>query len=527
MKSKLLLFFLSLISILLIPLSVSADNSDEAAELIEEILKYKLETTGNGNIQEWIDSSVAENAGVSSEWYVIALRSYGDYDFSEYYTALEKYLAENDVKNSVTEKKYALTLAASGSSAEYISEAADNSENQGIMSLIFSLHLANNGFGNVSPQEYGDMILSMRKDDGGWAVMGSVSDTDVTAMAIQSLAPLYKTDEDIKAAADKAIDLLSSRQLDSGDFESMGKPNAESTAQVICALSSLGIDCQKDERFIKNGCTLIDGLKKYRLDGGGFSHLENEAYSETATVQALYSLISAEKLCSLYVFDSNTEADAETAVTAPSVQTETEQESTIQSKTEDSFNESPDIKIMIIIFIGAAAVILCIVMLISGKRHYKNFIAVTAISAVLIIIVSLSDIRSADDYYSGEKQSKTEPIGTVTITIRCDRASEKSDAEHIPENGIILDTVSYEIEQGDTVYTILTEAAQEYGIILESNGISYISGINRLYEFDFGELSGWIYHVNGESPSVGCGEYILSDKDKIEWLYTCELGNDL
>ena len=55
----------------------------------------------------------------------------------------------------------------------------------------------------------------------------------------------------------------------------------------------------------------------------------------------------------------------------------------------------------------------------------------------------------------------------------------------------------------------------------------YISGINYLYEFDFGDLSGWVYHVNGVSPSVGCGEYKLSDGDRIEWLYTCNLGNDL
>ena len=47
------------------------------------------------------------------------------------------------------------------------------------------------------------------------------------------------------------------------------------------------------------------------------------------------------------------------------------------------------------------------------------------------------------------------------------------------------------------------------------------------YEYDFGDLSGWVYHVNGISPSRGCGDYVLSDGDRIEWLYTCELGHDL
>ena len=55
----------------------------------------------------------------------------------------------------------------------------------------------------------------------------------------------------------------------------------------------------------------------------------------------------------------------------------------------------------------------------------------------------------------------------------------------------------------------------------------YIAGINYIYEFDFGDLSGWVYHVNGITPSRNCGEYVLSDGDRIEWLYTCEIGHDL
>ena len=57
--------------------------------------------------------------------------------------------------------------------------------------------------------------------------------------------------------------------------------------------------------------------------------------------------------------------------------------------------------------------------------------------------------------------------------------------------------------------------------------MAYIAGINYLYEFDFGELSGWTYRVNGEVPSVGCDKYELKDGDKVEWIYTCELGKDI
>ena len=106
--------------------------------------------------------------------------------------------------------------------------------------------------------------------------------------------------------------------------------------------------------------------------------------------------------------------------------------------------------------------------------------------------------------------------------------------EHIPEDGVILAPTAFDIESGDTVFDILTEAAQTYGIQVEnkgsagsSHGMVYISGINYIYEFDFGDLSGWVYHVNGITPSRNCGEYVLSDGDRIEWLYTCEVGHDL
>ncbi|MBQ5417450.1 MAG: DUF4430 domain-containing protein [Oscillospiraceae bacterium] len=99
---------------------------------------------------------------------------------------------------------------------------------------------------------------------------------------------------------------------------------------------------------------------------------------------------------------------------------------------------------------------------------------------------------------------------------------------------MILPPTQFDIDSDDTVYDILVEAARKYGIHAENTGSSgnahgmvYISGINYLYEFDFGDLSGWMYRVNGTAPSVGCGEYRLSDGDIIEWLYTTDIGNDL
>lgn len=108
------------------------------------------------------------------------------------------------------------------------------------------------------------------------------------------------------------------------------------------------------------------------------------------------------------------------------------------------------------------------------------------------------------------------------------------ESSHIPQDGIILDTTEFDITDNQTVYDLLTDAAKACNIQVENSGVNgqnssmaYIRGINYIYEFDFGELSGWMYKVNGQTPSVGCGEYVLSPGDKVEWLYTCNLGKDI
>ena len=56
---------------------------------------------------------------------------------------------------------------------------------------------------------------------------------------------------------------------------------------------------------------------------------------------------------------------------------------------------------------------------------------------------------------------------------------------------------------------------------------AYIEGIGNLYEFDCGELSGWMYSVNGVWPDYGCSGYTLHDGDTVVWSYTCDLGRDV
>ncbi|MBQ9543874.1 MAG: DUF4430 domain-containing protein [Clostridia bacterium] len=113
----------------------------------------------------------------------------------------------------------------------------------------------------------------------------------------------------------------------------------------------------------------------------------------------------------------------------------------------------------------------------------------------------------------------------MTLSINCEKIVGKSDLV-VWENGEILAPCSFDIYENDTVYDLLVRAAKEKQLRLDLRG-SYVAGIESIYELKFGELSGWIYHVNGVEAKYGCREYKLSDGDVVEWMYTLELGKDL
>ena len=553
MKNKLLVGLLSFIILIsaLGSISVSAENNmavDKAQNFIDGIVAFNQ---SDCNVQNWINVGLSQNPANGSELYILALSQYGNYDFTAYKNSLLSYFENNEVSSASSRLKFALVLSAAGSTDSYIGKTTREAiGKQGIMSYVFGLHLLNNVSTDNTKNEIVNTILSLQKSDGGWAIMGDYGDNDVTAMTIQALAPYYKSDSNVKTAIDKALTLLSDRQKSDGDYASYGIDNPESTAQVLVALSSLGIDCENDSRFIKNGKTLIDGIEKYRLKNSSFCHQIGKDSNANATIQVFYAMVSYIRMTqgktSLYIFDNAKPVKIEKLPESTSESTKHESTKTENAKTESTKTEStesivsvddnknepetPSYKfwaILIIIGLGTTA---GLVLLILKKKNYKNFIALLIVVAIGITIVCVTNFSSADNYYNVDSIHKENAVGKVTMTIRCDTIVGKGDSEYIPENGIILDTTEFQIAKGDTVYDILVEAAKKYKIQFENEGnaeMAYISGINYLYEFDYGDLSGWVYHVNGEAPSVGCGEYTLSDGDKIEWHYTCNLGNDV
>ena len=124
---------------------------------------------------------------------------------------------------------------------------------------------------------------------------------------------------------------------------------------------------------------------------------------------------------------------------------------------------------------------------------------------------------------------------TVTIAISCKTAinnglNKKPGFSHLPSNGIILQNMKVEFNEGDTVFDILVKITRKKGIHMEYRGSgsnTYIEGMNNLYEFDGGSNSGWMYSVNGVYPNYGVGAYKVKSSDVIKFNYTCNLGADL
>lgn len=138
-------------------------------------------------------------------------------------------------------------------------------------------------------------ILSYQCSDGGWALMGDESDVDLTAMALTALAP-YQEETDVKAAVEQALTFLSAAQQDDGGFMSWGAANSESCAQVIVALTALGIDPAADARFTKAGGTAIDALCAFACEGGGFRHSDEQTGPDgMATEQGFYALTAYDR----------------------------------------------------------------------------------------------------------------------------------------------------------------------------------------------------------------------------------------
>lgn len=157
-----------------------------------------------------------------------------------------------------------------------------------------------------------DAILESEIAGGGWALSGSVPDVDMTAMALTSLAPYRGARADAAAAIERGLSVLSSLQGEGGGFGDAGSASSESCAQVVVALTSLGIDPASDARFAKAGGSVLDALCAFAVPGGGFKHVADGEVNGMATEQGFYALVAYERLLSgkMSLFDMSDVASA-------------------------------------------------------------------------------------------------------------------------------------------------------------------------------------------------------------------------
>lgn len=157
-----------------------------------------------------------------------------------------------------------------------------------------------------------DAVLDSEIAGGGWALSGSVPDVDLTAMALTSLAPYRASRADVAAAVERGLSVLSSLQGEDGGYGDAGSATSESCAQVVVALSALGINPASDARFAKAGGSVLDALCAFAVPGGGFKHVADGEVNGMATEQGFYALVAYERLLSgkTSLFDMSDVADS-------------------------------------------------------------------------------------------------------------------------------------------------------------------------------------------------------------------------
>ncbi len=299
-------------------------------------------------------------SSTTTDWFAMAISRFGYIDkngnyllytdtkagIEAYLAAMEEYVTNAYEKNGgyfhktkVTEyQRASITIDALGGNSlafgkygenaiNLVADGTYNHENpakQGLNGLVYALLAMNTldyevpANANYTEEDFILGILQLQVLDendsnkyAGWSWFGN-TDVDMTAMTIQALAPYYQdatlytytntkskleVTKTVKQAIDEALTKLAKYQKEDGDFASMGTPTAESTAQVVVALTSLGINPQTDDRFITaSGKTLIDGIMKFKCENGGFAHIvgkNGNVYNQMANQQVTYALVSA------------------------------------------------------------------------------------------------------------------------------------------------------------------------------------------------------------------------------------------
>ncbi|MBS5082470.1 MAG: prenyltransferase/squalene oxidase repeat-containing protein [Clostridiales bacterium] len=323
---------------------------DELLNVMKEIINWRKAISGVSLDEPLMSEVFLDSVGsTAGDWAAIGIgrSGYAD-DYNAYLAVTAACISKSYQENGYLDRTKAtewqrigLAVLSAGGDPVSIGEdqegnpidlVADGSYNRGkVMSLgtqgtnglIFGLLLMDSMRYDI-PADAADTregllekILSSQIKDGGFNLtsIDPQSDVDMTAMALQALAPYYNSEKtyryvqqgtkqdqvkSVRQVVDEALQFLSSSQQESGGFTSWRSGNSESCSQVLIALTSLGIDPGNDQRFIKNGNTVIDGLMQYHMEEGGFIHSkEYDEENPDADPDKSNTMASDQALCAL------------------------------------------------------------------------------------------------------------------------------------------------------------------------------------------------------------------------------------
>jgi hypothetical protein len=309
---KILSLVLVLVCLAALAVPAAAAKEPDLQALVDGSAKYMLSTV-----------KAPDHADVGGEWAVLGLARSGytvpDGYFEGYYGKLVTYVKE--CEGVLHERKYTdysrvvITLSALGIDArdvggyDLLKPLGDYDKTiwQGLNGPIWALIALDSADYPVPRNEeaetqatrqmYIDCILSEELNEGGWTLSrrtaADPADPDITGMALQALAK-YQDQPAVAAAIDRALTCMSNKQDENGGYTNMwGDSNSESVVQVLVGLCELGIGW-RDERFIKNGHSLLDNLLTYRKRDGGFTHIADgsDGDNQMSAEQGFYALIA-------------------------------------------------------------------------------------------------------------------------------------------------------------------------------------------------------------------------------------------
>ena len=433
--------------------------------------------------------------------------------------------------------------------------------------------------GNAAREAWIKTLHTNQHSNGAWNIDGDHpgDNVDTTAMVVQALAPYYASNTDAKDAVDKAVGWLSAQYQLRGDYGS-----SESAAQVIVALSALGIDARTNADFQYKGISVLSNFLSYADETtGGFLHVKvdpdsgaNGTVNQMASEQAAYTLVAYDRYAGnrnrLYdmsdvvkrenasvkevinlineigpVGERSYNAIAEARIAYDNLSDE-DQDKVTNYKTltdaEKAYSEilkqkrADQYKLL--------------------KEHYnqllndKNKKYSTAAKKKLANILqqAQTDMNAAkscervtDIYTQAVADLDAVKPGDIEVTFRLIGALEATQDvdlttdSYLPEYVTWVPTKTYALQENATVYDLYTEAMKEAGLRSVGADNNYVSTIYApsclggyaLSEFTNGKKSGWMYTVNGTHPNVGLKDKTLKDGDVVIWHYINDYSHEV